>query len=209
MQTLVDTAEKDADQAWKSSNTDRTRPSTGAGTAVGQAVAMTKDEISMANAHLMERLRPFLTNPMAGMPVTVFFFNDEQSESRNLLTDESGHFKLRAAMPFVPTHIRVLASEDLSAAKPIDIIEPVGISLISDIDDTVKHSAIASGAKEMFRNTFVRELAELTVDGVSEWYTQVAKKGVEIHYVSNAPWQLYPLWRGTSSWLACHQGLSI
>lgn len=193
MQTLVDTAEKDADQAWKSSNTDRTRPSTGAGTAVGQAVAMTKDEISMANAHLMERLRPFLTNPMAGMPVTVFFFNDEQSESRNLLTDESGHFKLRAAMPFVPTHIRVLASEDLSAAKPIDIIEPVGISLISDIDDTVKHSAIASGAKEMFRNTFVRELAELTVDGVSEWYTQVAKKGVEIHYVSNAPWQLYPL----------------
>jgi phosphatidate phosphatase APP1 len=193
MQTLVDTAEKDADQAWKSSNTDRTRPGTGTGNAIGQAVAMTKDEISMANAHLMERLRPFLTNPMAGMPVTVFFFNDDESESRNLLTDESGHFNLRAAMPFVPTHIRVLASEDLSAAKPIDIIEPVGISLISDIDDTVKHSAIASGAKEMFRNTFVRELAELTVDGVSEWYTQVAKIGVEIHYVSNAPWQLYPL----------------
>ncbi|KAF3384518.1 hypothetical protein F1880_003065 [Penicillium rolfsii] len=193
MQNLVDTAEKDADQAWKSSNSDRTRPGTGTGNAVGQAVAMTKDEISMANAHLMERLRPFLTNPMAGMPVTVFFFNDDQSESRNLLTDESGHFNLRAAMPFVPTHIRVLASEDLSAAKPIDIIEPVGISLISDIDDTVKHSAIASGAKEMFRNTFVRELAELTVDGVSEWYTQLAKKGVEIHYVSNAPWQLYPL----------------
>lgn len=193
MQTLVDTAEKDADQAWKSSNVDRTRPSTGTGNATGQPAAMTKDEISMANAHLMERLRPFLTNPMAGMPVTVFFFNDDQSESRNLLTDESGHFNLRAAMPFVPTHIRVLASEDLSAAKPIDIIEPVGISLISDIDDTVKHSAIASGAKEMFRNTFVRELAELTVDGVSEWYTQVAKKGVEIHYVSNAPWQLYPL----------------
>lgn len=193
MQTLVDTAEKDADQAWKSSNTDRTRPGTGTGNVIGQAVAMTKDEISMANAHLMERLRPFLTNPMAGMPVTVFYFNDDQSESRNLLTDESGHFNLRAAMPFVPTHIRVLASEDLSAAKPIDIIEPVGISLISDIDDTVKHSAIASGAKEMFRNTFVRELAELTVEGVSEWYTQVAKKGVEIHYVSNAPWQLYPL----------------
>lgn len=191
MQTLVDDAEKDADQAWKGSNTDRAKPSTGA--VISQAAAMTKDEISMANAHLMERLRPFLTNPMAGMPVTVFFFNDEQSESRNLLTDESGHFNIRAPMPFVPTHIRVLASEDLSAAKPIDVIEPVGVSLISDIDDTVKHSAIASGAKEMFRNTFVRELAELTVDGVSDWYTQVAKKGVEIHYVSNAPWQLYPL----------------
>ncbi|KAJ5256837.1 hypothetical protein N7478_012941 [Penicillium angulare] len=187
MKTLVDEAEQDADQAWKSSSTDRTRA------VPGQSASMSKDEISMANAHLMERLRPFLTNPMAGMPVTVFLFNEEQSESRNMMTDESGHFNIRAPMTFVPTHIRVLASEDLSAAKPIEIIGPTGISLISDIDDTVKHSAIASGAKEMFRNTFVRELAELKVDGVSEWYTQVANKGVEMHYVSNAPWQLYPL----------------
>lgn len=187
MQDLVDTAEQDADQAWKSSQGDQTRVNT------GQAVPMNKDEISMANAHLMERLRPFLTNPMAGMPVTVFFFDDTQSESRNIMTDESGHFSIRAPMPFVPTHIRVLASEDLSAAKPIEIIEPLGISLISDIDDTIKHSAIASGAKEMFRNTFIRELADLKVEGVSQWYTQVAQKGVEMHYVSNAPWQLYPL----------------
>ncbi|KAJ5097935.1 hypothetical protein N7532_004936 [Penicillium argentinense] len=187
MQTLVDTAERDADQAWKSSHTERAREG------VNQVAQWSKDEISMANAHLMERLRPFLTNPVSGMPVTIFFFNNDQSESRNLMTDESGHFSVRAPLPFVPTHVRVLASEDLSAAKPIEIIGPTGISLISDIDDTVKHSAIASGAKEMFRNTFVRELAELKVAGVSEWYTQVAKKGVEMHYVSNAPWQLYPL----------------
>ncbi|KAJ5184124.1 hypothetical protein N7492_001740 [Penicillium capsulatum] len=187
MRTLVDTAEQDADQAWKNSHEDRTRSN------LSQAAQMTKDEISMANAHLMERLRPFLTNPVAGMPVTIFFFNEDQSESRNLMTDESGHFIIRAPMSFVPTHVRVLASEDLSAARPLEIIEPVGISLISDIDDTVKHSAIASGAKEMFRNTFVRELADLTVEGVSEWYTEVAKRGVEMHYVSNAPWQLYPL----------------
>ncbi|KAJ5611285.1 hypothetical protein N7510_008004 [Penicillium lagena] len=188
MQSLVDTAEKDADPAWKiNSGGDRPRNTT------APSQPMSKDELSVANAHLMERLRPFLTNPMALMPVTVFFFNDEQSKSRNLMTDESGHFTLRAPLPFVPTHVRVLASEDLSAAKPIEIIDPVGISLISDIDDTVKHSAIANGAKEMFRNTFVRELAELTVDGVSEWYTKLAKQGVKIHYVSNAPWQLYPL----------------
>ncbi|CAI7662984.1 unnamed protein product [Penicillium manginii] len=187
MKTLVDTAERDADQAWKSSKTERAKDG------LKEAAQLTKDEISMANAHLMERLRPFLTNPVAGMPVTIFFFDNDQSESRNLMTDESGHFNVRVPLPFVPTHVRVLASEDLSAAKPIEIIEPSGISMISDIDDTVKHSAIASGAKEMFRNTFVRELAELQVAGVSEWYTQAAKRGVEMHYVSNAPWQLYPL----------------
>jgi phosphatidate phosphatase APP1 len=184
MQSLVEKAVKDADPAFKSSSVDRTQQ---------PAAPLTKDELSMANAHLMERLRPFLTNPVASMPVTVFFFNDNESKSRNITTDESGHFTLRAALPFVPTHIRVLASEDLSAARPIEVIDPVGISLISDIDDTVKHSAIASGAKEMFRNTFTRELDELTVEGVSEWYGKLAKQGVQIHYVSNAPWQLYPL----------------
>ncbi|KAI9930552.1 hypothetical protein AWENTII_007488 [Aspergillus wentii] len=157
------------------------------------ASQLSKDELSVANAHLMERLRPFLTNPMAEMPVTVFFFNDKDSQSRNTVTDESGHFNLRAGLTFVPTHIRVLASENLSAAKEIEVSEPNGISLISDIDDTVKHSAIASGAKEIFRNTFVRELAELTVDGVTDWYSRLSKMGVDFHYVSNAPWQLYPL----------------
>ncbi|EKV15842.1 Actin cytoskeleton organization protein App1, putative [Penicillium digitatum] len=184
IQTLVAKAEKEADPAWKGSNAEQKNQ---------PATPLSKDEISVANAHLMERLRPFLTNPVGSMPVTVFFFNDDESKSRNILTDESGHFTLRATLPFVPTHIRVLASEDLSVARPIEVIDPVGISLISDIDDTVKHSAIASGAKEMFRNTFIRELGELTVEGVSDWYRKMANEGVQIHYVSNAPWQLYPL----------------
>ncbi|KAL2827574.1 hypothetical protein BDW59DRAFT_179088 [Aspergillus cavernicola] len=158
-----------------------------------QSTQLSKDELSVANAHLMERIRPFLSNPMAGMAVTVFFFNDEDSQSRNITTNESGHFSLRASLPFVPTHARVLASEELSAVKEIEIIDSTGVSLISDIDDTVKHSAISSGAKEIFRNVFVRELADLTIEGVTEWYTNLAKSGVEIHYVSNAPWQLYPL----------------
>lgn len=200
MQSMINKAESEADQAWKSSSRNGSdggnecsgRPQRAATTPAGPT-QMTKDELSIANAHLMERLRPFLANPMIDMPVTVFFFNDEQSQSRSVITDASGHFILRAALPFIPTHIRVLASENLSAAKEIRVIEPNGVSLISDVDDTVKHSAIANGAKEIFRNTFVRELSELTVRGVNEWYTQLAKLGVEIHYVSNAPWQLYPL----------------
>ncbi|KAL4946824.1 hypothetical protein BDV06DRAFT_208458 [Aspergillus oleicola] len=158
-----------------------------------QSTQLSKDELSVANAHLMERIRPFLSNPMAGMAVTVFFFNDNNSQSRNIMTNDSGHFSIRASLSFVPTHVRVLASEDLSAVKEIKILEPSGVSMISDIDDTVKHSAIANGAKEMCKNVFVRELEDLTIEGVPDWYTAMAKLGVEIHYVSNAPWQLYPL----------------
>ncbi|RAL03731.1 actin patch protein 1 [Aspergillus ibericus CBS 121593] len=195
-QSIIRKAEGAADSAWKDSAESQVpgRPLQRTATAGStNAAPLTKDELSIANAHLMERLRPFLTNPVTNIPVTVFFFNDGKSQSRSVMTDESGHFQLRAGLPFIPTHIRVLASEDLSAMKEVKIIEPTGVSLISDIDDTVKHSAIASGAKEMFRNTFVRELNELTVDGVTEWYGKLAKMGVDLHYVSNAPWQLYPL----------------
>ncbi|RAL17007.1 phosphatidate phosphatase App1 family protein [Aspergillus homomorphus CBS 101889] len=203
-QSIIKGAEGRADSAWRESALGERdgqgvpgrlpqRTGTSSSVATTATTQMTKDELSMANAHLMERLRPFLTNPVTDMPVTVFFFDETRSQSRSIMTDVSGHFNMRAALPFVPTHIRVLASESLSVVKEVQIIEPSGVSLISDIDDTVKHSAIASGAKEIFRNTFVRELAELTIEGVTDWYNQLAKMGVEIHYVSNAPWQLYPL----------------
>ena len=162
-------------------------------TASAQSTQLSKDELSVANANLMQRIRPFLSSPKAEMAVTVFFFNDKESQSKNILTNESGHFSVRVSLPFVPTHVRVLASEDLSGVKEIEIIEPKGVSMISDIDDTVKHSAIANGAKEMCRNVFVRDLSELTIDGVTDWYNEMAKLGVDMHYVSSSPWQLYPL----------------
>ncbi|PYH91581.1 actin patch protein 1 [Aspergillus ellipticus CBS 707.79] len=192
-QSIIKKAEGRADSVWKDSAENRDTPGRPLQRTATDTTQLSKDEITVANAHLMERLRPFLTNPITEVPITVFFFNDGKSQSRSVITDESGHFQLRAALTFVPTHIRVLASENLSVMKEVKVVEPTGISLISDIDDTVKHSAIASGAKEMFRNTFVRELNELTVDGVTEWYGKLSKMGVDMHYVSNAPWQLYPL----------------
>jgi phosphatidate phosphatase APP1 len=154
---------------------------------------LSQAELAAANAELMERLSPFLTNPLAGLHTTIFFFNDKQSQSTTVPTNAGGHFYTRMALDFVPTHVRVLAGEHLSAMSEIKLLEPRGVSLISDIDDTIKHSSIVRGTKEMFRNTFVRNLEDLTVLGVNEWYTRLADAGVGIHYVSNSPWQLYPL----------------
>ncbi|OTA60072.1 actin patch protein 1 [Hypoxylon sp. EC38] len=154
---------------------------------------LTEAELAVANANLMARIAPFLTTPLVEVPVTLFFYNESQAQSRTVTTNDSGHFMTRVALDFVPTHVRVLASEDLSCTEPIRIIEPKGVSLISDIDDTIKRSNIALGAKEIFRNTFVRELRDLTVDGVREWYTTLYNLGVSIHYCSNSPWQLYPV----------------
>ncbi|KAK1676784.1 hypothetical protein BDP55DRAFT_660750 [Colletotrichum godetiae] len=154
---------------------------------------LTDAELSVANANLMARIAPFMTTPLVQLPITVFFYNDEKSASRTVQTNDAGHFILRAALEFVPTHVRVLANEDLSATQEVKIIEPKGVSLISDIDDTIKRSNISGGAKEIFRNTFVRELKDLTVEGVREWYTELHTMGVSMHYCSNSPWQLFPV----------------
>ena len=160
---------------------------------IANSAQMSREEILAANEQLMTRLRPFMTMPLANTAITIFFFNENKSQSKSVYTDDSGHFKVRAALDFVPNKVRVLASEKLSATEEVIITDSRGVSVVSDIDDTIKHSAIASGAKEIFKNTFLRELGELTVPGVKEWYMKMANMGVKMHYVSNSPWQLYPL----------------
>jgi phosphatidate phosphatase APP1 len=154
---------------------------------------MSAAELAEANARLMARLRHFLAIPMANTPISVFFYNNEISKQRTIYTNPSGHFSISAALDFVPTHVRILASDKLSATEQVIVTDSSGISVISDIDDTIKHSAISSGAREIFRNAFIRDLSDLTIDGVREWYNRMAELGVKFHYVSNSPWQLYPV----------------
>ncbi|KAI4718747.1 hypothetical protein E4T48_05023 [Aureobasidium sp. EXF-10727] len=157
---------------------------------------MSSEQLLTANNHLMARLRPFMANPLANASVSAFFYNDKISRQRTVQTNAAGHFHLRAALDFVPTHVRILASEDLSATEEVKVTPVRGVSLISDIDDTIKHSAITSGAREIFRNAFIRDLGDLTIEGVRQWYCKLADMGVQMHYVSNSPWQLYPVITG-------------
>ncbi|PBP15471.1 actin patch protein, partial [Diplocarpon rosae] len=154
---------------------------------------MSQAELLAANARLMARLKPFLTNPLVSTPITVFFYDEKTSVSRTVITNDAGHFLMRAALDFVPTHVRVLASENLSATEEVKITQPKGVSLISDVDDTIKHSSIGGGPREIFRNAFIRDLGDLTIDGVKEWYNTMYDMGVGVHYVSNSPWQLFPV----------------
>ena len=168
-------------------------PTISSRTATTPGSDMTEAELAVANANLMARLGPFMTTPLVQLPITIFFYNDEQSRSQTVTTDDSGHFSARVALEFVPTGVRVLANENISTTRPVEIIASRGVSLISDVDDTVKRSNISMGAREIFRNTFVRDLADLTVDGVREWYNAMHEMGVKVHYCSNSPWQLFPV----------------
>lgn len=64
-----------------------------------------------------------------------------------------------------------------------------GLSIISDIDDTIKVSQVLD-RKALLRNTFCRPFQ--AVPGMAAVYQEWAKAaGAQFHYVSASPWQLY------------------
>lgn len=67
-----------------------------------------------------------------------------------------------------------------------------GLSVISDIDDTIKHSQVRDRA-ELIRNTFVRDFK--AVPGMAALYQHYAAQAdsTRFHYLSSSPHQLYPV----------------
>ena len=75
----------------------------------------------------------------------------------------------------------------------IQVVGPDGVSVISDIDDTVKVTNVAN-RRELLANTFVREFR--SVPGIAEVYRRWQEGGTAFHYVSASPWQLADCLRG-------------
>jgi len=71
----------------------------------------------------------------------------------------------------------------------VQLLEEQGISVISDIDDTVKISNVRD-KKALLANTFTHPFQ--AVEGMATLYQAWSQQGAEFHYVSASPWQLYP-----------------
>ncbi|ORX94323.1 hypothetical protein K493DRAFT_337867, partial [Basidiobolus meristosporus CBS 931.73] len=77
--------------------------------------------------------------------------------------------------------VRATAAEFANPAYGVvNLIEPYGISVISDIDDTIKASNISLGTREILTNTFLQDLKE--VPGMANVYHYWWFKGAAIHY---------------------------
>lgn len=72
------------------------------------------------------------------------------------------------------------------------LLPNTGLSVISDIDDTIKDSHVLDH-HELIMNTFVRPFK--SVMGTAEIYNELAKQDsrTSFHYVSGSPHQLYPV----------------
>jgi phosphatidate phosphatase APP1 len=74
-------------------------------------------------------------------------------------------------------------------AGHIHVASPRGLSIVSDVDDTIKISHVRD-REALLRNTFLREFRE--VAGMPELLSAWAAGGnAQFHYVSASPWQLY------------------
>jgi len=70
------------------------------------------------------------------------------------------------------------------------LLENTGVSVISDIDDTIKISAVRD-RRALLSNTFLR--AFQPVPGMAQFYQALAaSQPAAFHYVAASPWQLYP-----------------
>jgi phosphatidate phosphatase APP1 len=172
------------------------------------AVAVLKRLLELDDADLdtdvfRRRAEAFLFQRVAGAPVRIDLGG---GVGATVISDRTGHFRAEidlAADVVERDAIRhggrprldcraTLDDVDHPAAGGeaggvIDLVGPDGLSVISDIDDTVKVTNVAD-KKELLRNTLLREFA--AIPGIAEVYRRWERQGTAFHYVSASPWQL-------------------
>jgi phosphatidate phosphatase APP1 len=81
-------------------------------------------------------------------------------------------------------------SQPSTEATPLEIhfLAPDGLSIISDIDDTIRISHVRDRAA-LLRGTFVEPFRP--VEGMADLYRAWSRCGAQFHYLSATPWQLY------------------
>ncbi len=68
------------------------------------------------------------------------------------------------------------------------LLADTGVSVISDVDDTIKISEVRD-KKKLLANTFMKPF--VAVPGMAAAYARWAGQGAAFHYVSASPWQLH------------------
>lgn len=119
-------------------------------------------------------------------------------------TEASGH--LRATLSLDRSFLDRLAAEGVNVndwipfeasardgrtfAGRVQWLDPEGLMVVSDVDDTIKDSNVRD-RKELLANTFLRPFR--AIDGMAEAYERWRQEfDAAFCYVTASPWQLYP-----------------
>jgi Uncharacterized conserved protein (DUF2183) len=158
------------------------------------------------------RVRGFLASPIAGARVQIelagqHYVLPRKSKSSGLfqckldLSEKQlesfkkyGVTQARTTDPSISNSNRmdVLQKWDVGlggyASSQVFLAERSGISVITDIDDTIKLTEVNS-RRRMLQRTFAEPFA--SIEGMAQVYRRWADQGALFHYVSSSPWQIY------------------
>lgn len=115
-------------------------------------------------------------------------------------TGANGHARGEVRLPVTPADRGVVAVPARLTARVIfppgdprrietsvELIGKTGLSVISDIDDTVKVTHVRE-PRRMWESTFYKPFEP--VAGMADAYRRLAARGAAFHYVSSSPWHL-------------------
>ena len=156
----------------------------------GKALGLSDDDAKMAV--FKKRAGLFIVDNKHGKKIPVRVgeqtFVLEESEA-------NGHFQGTIKLPaaglkrgWIDFQAVTRPGDDRKFAGRVLLLEETGLSVISDIDDTIKISEVRN-KKALLANTFLKDYQP--VPGMPELYQKWAKAGAAFHYVSASPWQLY------------------
>lgn len=147
-----------------------------------------------------ERAFGFVVENRKNVAIDVFC---DHAAPVSLLTKRNGHFRGSVTLPLSSdsSEIQTTSHGTLKisiqarrrdtgqvAFGTVHLPVPRGLSVISDIDDTIKFSNVGN-KRELLANTFLR--AFRCIEGMPLVYQRLAKSDVNFHYISATPWQLY------------------
>ena len=147
---------------------------------------------------LISRMQDFTTDSRSSQSVSLTFEADPENEPYSFpQSDLNGLIELEIRLPAEKAR-RLLDAQgssqwltfntDRGSSGRVRLIEPEGVSVISDIDDTIKVSFVPGDKDEVLRRTFCREFE--VADGMAQKYRQ-SWADASFHYISGGPWQLY------------------
>ncbi|EJS41972.1 app1p [Saccharomyces arboricola H-6] len=154
---------------------------------------------------LNERIQGFLSRKVPNTPVVVDLLPKDRLHGDTASffgsTDSYGNLLLKAETDFLPSTINITLdtpieghTDPISQSFPVDYTSPYGVGLISDIDDTIKHTGVTGDKRSMFRNVFIHDVKSWVIDGIPLWYKTLHDVAdVDFFYVSNSPIQTFPL----------------
>jgi hypothetical protein len=166
---------------------------------LSRALGLEEGELSRAERDIYrERMRLFLVDHKGDRTVAIHLAGQRLQLGSSA---DNGHSVQRIRISdawLAPSdladqrlHFQAILPEGLpTSAGQVHLLAKEGLSVVSDIDDTIKISQVRNRG-ELLRNTFCRPFQP--VPGMAELYQAWAQtNGACFHYVSASPWQLYP-----------------